>query len=44
MASATRSHDGVATKVEEHILGDKATGELDADRDHVPNVVGGLKA
>jgi hypothetical protein len=35
-----RSHDPSAEKV----LGDKAVGGIDADKDHVPNVVSGLKA
>jgi hypothetical protein len=32
-----------ATTAEEKILGDKAVGGVDADADHVPNVVSGLK-
>lgn len=35
-----RSHDPSAEKV----LGDKAVGGIDADKDHVPNVISGLKA
>jgi hypothetical protein len=35
-----RSQDPSAEKV----LGDKAVGGIDADKDHVPNVVSGLKA
>ena len=31
-------------KAEERILGDKATGEIDADPDHLANVQRGLKA
>jgi len=41
MADNLRSQD--ATK-EEKVLGDKATGGLDADADHVPNVESGLRA
>jgi len=41
MADNLRSSD--APK-ERSILGSKATGGLDADADHVPNVVSGLKA
>lgn len=29
---------------EENILGDKATGEIDADKDHLANVERGLKS
>jgi len=41
MADNLRSSDPAK---ERSILGSKATGELDADADHVPNVVSGLKA
>lgn len=44
MAAGTRSQDAVKAAEEEIILGDKATGGLDADQDHVGNVEGGLKA
>lgn len=44
MSHGTRSQDAVKAAEEEDILGDKATGGLDADQDHVGNVEGGLKA
>ncbi|KAF7509494.1 hypothetical protein GJ744_007894 [Endocarpon pusillum] len=40
MADNLRSNDPSPEKV----LGDKAVGGVDADKDHVPNVVSGLKA
>lgn len=43
MADGLRSNTN-AVAVEEHILGNKATGGLDADQDHIGNVEGGLKA
>ena len=43
MSHNLRSNDTTAT-AEENILGDKATGGLDADQDHIGNVEGGLKA
>jgi len=31
-------------RAEERILGDKATGEIDADKDHLANVERGLQS
>lgn len=43
MANNLRS--GMNTVIaEERVLGDKATGGLDADQDHLSNVESGLKA
>jgi hypothetical protein len=46
MASNLRSSDTQKpdTAAEERVLGDKATGGIDNDADHVPNVARGLKA
>lgn len=43
LRSKTSDHKTGATK-EERVLGDKAVGGIDNDKDHVPNVVSGLKA
>lgn len=43
MADGLRSKDAL-TGATEQILGDKATGGIDADADHLANVEGGLKA
>ena len=43
MADGLRDGKNVMV-AEERILGDKATGDIDADRDHLGNVQGGLKA
>jgi hypothetical protein len=43
LRSMTKNTAENVTK-EEQVLGDKATGGVDNDQDHVPNVEGGLKA
>ena len=43
LRSAAAGQTQKVTK-EEAVLGDKATGGIDADKDHVPNVESGLKA
>ena len=42
LRSATNA--GQSVTKEEQVLGDKAVGGIDNDKDHVPNVEGGLKA
>lgn len=44
MAANLRSKvDTTSATEKEQVLGTKATGGVDADADHVPNVAGGLK-
>lgn len=45
MADSTRSKlDLTPAHLQEEVLGDKAVGGTDNDKDHVGNVIGGLKA
>ena len=45
MADGLRSKLDLSPEAqEERVLGDKATGDVDNDADHVGNVKGGLKA